>query len=132
MSRRVVAGEARTRRHRSGRRMHAAAAPRSRRDPRCPGGRSCTSRDESCVSCGLAVSYARTMEHARFWSIIDEARSTRGQTSAALERALNKLPARDILGFDAWMWAYYTAIRREDLWAAVSAIRDGCGDDGFD
>jgi hypothetical protein len=79
-----------------------------------------------------SVWYAGGMDHGRFWSIIDEARAAPGKTSSALVRALSKLPARDILAFDAWLWAYYMAIRREDLWAAVFAIRGGCSDDSFD
>jgi hypothetical protein len=68
------------------------------------------------------------MEHARFWSLIADAKGS----SAALTRALSALPRTDIEGFDAWFWAYYVATSREDLWAAVYAIRGGCGDDSFD
>ncbi|MBA2542262.1 MAG: DUF4240 domain-containing protein [Deltaproteobacteria bacterium] len=71
------------------------------------------------------------MDHGRFWSLIDEARAKRGRTSAALLKALTKLPPAEIAAFDAWFWAYYMATSREDLWAAVYAIRGGCGDDSF-
>ena len=72
------------------------------------------------------------MEHARFWSLIDSARAARGRTSAALVKALAQLPPDQIVSFDAWFWAYYLAAQREDLWAAVYAIRGGCSDDSFD
>jgi hypothetical protein len=72
------------------------------------------------------------MDHARFWSLVDGARGAHGGTAAALSRALEALPAREIVEFDGWFWAYYLATRREDLWAAVYAIRGGCGDDSFD
>lgn len=71
------------------------------------------------------------MEHERFWRMIDEARAT-GDTAAALERALVGVAASEILGFDAWLWAYRCALRREDLWAAAYMVRGGCSDDGFD
>jgi hypothetical protein len=72
------------------------------------------------------------VEHARFWSLIDDARAATGRTSAMLARALAKLPPAEIMQFDAWFSAYYSATRREDLWCAVYAIRGGCGDDSFD
>ena len=72
------------------------------------------------------------MDHPRFWSLVDAARSLPGPTGEALARTLATLPPADIVGFDRWMWAYYMAVRREDLWAAVFAIRGGCGDDSFD
>jgi Protein of unknown function (DUF4240) len=74
------------------------------------------------------------MEHAQFWSVIDEARASAGDgaTSTALARALSQLTAAELIAFDAWFWAYYMAAQREDLWAAVYAIRGGCGDDSFD
>ncbi len=68
------------------------------------------------------------MDHARFWSLIDEA----GGRTKHLVRALAKLEPADIIGFDAWLWKYYMAVHREDLWAAVYAIRGGCSDDSFD
>jgi hypothetical protein len=68
------------------------------------------------------------MEHARFWSVIDEAKGS----AEALTTTLASLPQPDIAAFDAWFWAYYLAIAREDLWAAVYAILGGCSDDGFD
>ncbi len=68
------------------------------------------------------------MEHAQFWSLVADARGS----ASALVRTLAKLPADDIAGFDAWWWAYYLATSREDLWAAVYAIRGGCSDDSFD
>jgi tetratricopeptide (TPR) repeat protein len=72
------------------------------------------------------------MEHARFWELIDDARNARGKTSVALIRSLAELTPKEIAEFDAWFWAYYGATQREDLWAAVYAIRGGCGDDSFD
>lgn len=75
--------------------------------------------------------HSPAVDHARFWVLIDAARSSR-KPSSALVTALAKLPGPDIIAFDAWFWAYYMAIRREDLWAAVYAVRGGCSDDGFD
>jgi hypothetical protein len=72
------------------------------------------------------------MDHGQFWALIDAARAARAKTSTALARALAKLPAEDIVAFDAWFWAYNLATTREDLWAAVSAIRGSCSDDAFD
>lgn len=72
------------------------------------------------------------MDHWRFWSLVDSARSSHDGTTAALERILAQLPREEIAAFDAWLWEYMSAIRREDLWAAVYVIQGGCSDDGFD
>ncbi len=68
------------------------------------------------------------MDHSRFWSLVADARGS----AKRLVQALAALPARDIVEFDAWWSAYDAATSREDLWAAVYAIRGGCGDDSFD
>lgn len=39
------------------------------------------------------------------------------------------MPADDIASFDAWFSAYYFAIDRQDLWAALYTIEGGLGDD---
>ncbi|HVH45420.1 MAG TPA: DUF4240 domain-containing protein [Labilithrix sp.] len=79
-----------------------------------------------------SVLSAAAMDHARFWSIIDGARSRRGCASTSLVRALEGLPAGEIAAFDRWFWTYYLATARQDLWAAVYAICGGCSDDSFD
>ena len=71
------------------------------------------------------------LEHAEFWSLIDEARATRN-TAKTLERLLTCIPAVEILAFEGWFQAYYSAVSRQDLWAAVYLIRGGCSDDAFD
>lgn len=71
------------------------------------------------------------MEHTRFWSLIDEAR-TREEPARALVDVLSRLRAEEIVAFDAWYRAYDAVVAREDLWAAVYAIRGGCSDDSFD
>jgi hypothetical protein len=63
--------------------------------------------------------------------LIDDARAARGKTSVALVKALARSTARDIAEFDAWLWAYFMALDRQDLWAAVYAICGGCSDDSF-
>jgi tetratricopeptide (TPR) repeat protein len=68
------------------------------------------------------------MEQEGFWSLIDRAAGS----SDALTTELAGLPPQQIAAFDTWFWAYYMALRREDLWAAVYAIRGGCSDDSFD
>ena len=70
----------------------------------------------------------RVIAHARFWALVGEAHGS----SKALVRVLKNLSPDEVAGFDAWFWAYYMATSREDLWAAVYAIRGGCGDDSFD
>ena len=72
------------------------------------------------------------MDHSKFWEIIDAARPPRARSSPKLARALEQLTPAEIIDFDAWFWAYYSATQREDLWAAVYAIRGGCSDDSFD
>lgn len=71
------------------------------------------------------------MDRAEFWRLIDESRRKRDQ-AAALTSALERRPLDEIRSFDAWFQAYYGAIYRNDLWAAVYAIDGGCSDDGFD
>ena len=78
------------------------------------------------------MSYRRHVDHAGFWSILDEARGAGGATSKALAPVLAGLEPAEIASFAAWFDAYDRALRREDLWAAVFAIRGGCGDDSFD
>ncbi|HEY1553009.1 MAG TPA: DUF4240 domain-containing protein [Kofleriaceae bacterium] len=67
------------------------------------------------------------MDHAGFWSTIGSAKN-----GTQLAKRLAKLAKREIVEFDAWFRAYYDATQRQDLWAAIYAIRGGCGDDGFD
>lgn len=71
------------------------------------------------------------MEREAFWRLIDDSRRKRDQ-AAALTKMLAERSAEEIRSFDAWWWAYYGAIRRDDLWAAIYAIDGGCSDDGFD
>jgi tetratricopeptide (TPR) repeat protein len=71
------------------------------------------------------------MEREKFWRLIDQSRRKRDQ-AATLTRMLAELAVEEILSFDAWWRAYYGAIRRDDLWAAIYAIEGGCSDDGFD
>jgi Protein of unknown function (DUF4240) len=67
------------------------------------------------------------MDHTGFWAVM-----TSAKTGKQLEAKLAKLPKREIVEFDGWFRAYYSATRREDLWAAIYAIRGGCSDDSFD
>jgi len=71
------------------------------------------------------------MERAAFWNLIEEARGT-SEMEGALHARLVGLPREEIVSFDAWLHAYLSALRREDLWAAVYVVRGGCSDDGFD
>lgn len=71
------------------------------------------------------------MNQAAFWALIDRTRDTRDQATS-LVKELARLPAAEIIDFDAWFSAYHAAIRRKDLWAAVWTIQGGCSDDGFD
>jgi hypothetical protein len=72
------------------------------------------------------------LDHAGFWGIIDEARAAKGRRAATLTQILARYTREEIAEFNAWFRAYYRAIDRQDLWAAVYAIRGGCGDDSFD
>jgi tetratricopeptide (TPR) repeat protein len=72
------------------------------------------------------------MTHAEFWGLIDTARSARGELAPALHGILAELPPPRIVEFDAWFWAYFMALSRNDLWAAVYIINGGCSDDSFD
>lgn len=67
------------------------------------------------------------MDCRAFWELID---ATRDDVDRLIEILVERGPA-EIGSFDAWFYAYYLAISREDLWCAISAIRGGCGDDAF-
>ena len=71
------------------------------------------------------------MDHAAFWDLIDRARA-KGNQAKSLVAQLARLPAAEMVEFDAWFSTYYTAINRRDLWAAIGTIQGGCSDDGFD
>lgn len=76
------------------------------------------------------------MSHDRFWQLVEAAgRAGRGdgfQLAAALQAALTKLTANEILGFQLRMNERAGESYRWDLWGIAYMVNGGASDDGFE
>ncbi len=75
------------------------------------------------------------MNEDDFWRLIDQTRVKSSQVQQqvrALQIALEQLPPKSLRAFDSYVWGYYLALARKELWAAADTIMRGCSDDNFD
>jgi Protein of unknown function (DUF4240) len=76
------------------------------------------------------------MTSNEFWNIIETAhQQADGDHEAqmeALESALEKLEASELIEFHNFFDEAHTVSYRADLWGAASLMNGGCSDDGFD
>jgi hypothetical protein len=77
------------------------------------------------------------MDRETFWSVIARVREQHPNQSTddianAVVDELSRLPPEEIESFQSFAEAYRYAANRRELWAVVSYICGGCGDDGFD
>ena len=76
------------------------------------------------------------MDHNRFWSLIEDARSASGGDCArqvdVLAEALQGQPPQEILDFRNLLGESLDRAYRYDLWGAAYLINGGCSNDGFD
>lgn len=79
---------------------------------------------------------ATVMDHNRFWSLIEDARSASGGDCArqvdVLAEALQSHPPEEILDFRNFLGESLDRAYRYDLWGACYLINGGCSNDGFD
>lgn len=86
-----------------------------------------------------ATAARAALSEARFWEIIEAARTKRRTNSdgdclrqaAALERQLRSLPPEAVQGFDLRFQEAMLKAYRWDLWAVAYIINGGASDDGF-
>jgi hypothetical protein len=70
-----------------------------------------------------------------YWALVEKARPKDNDAErhvAALERALVKLPAEEIVSYERINAGLVDDAYRADLWDMASAINGGCSDDGFE
>lgn len=75
------------------------------------------------------------MNEDTFWRLIDQSRAGSSQVRdqvLALQTLLEHLPPESLRAFDSYVWHYFSALSRKELWAAAGTIMGGCSDDGFD
>ncbi|MFI9771899.1 DUF4240 domain-containing protein [Streptomyces sp. NPDC052415] len=79
-----------------------------------------------------------TMDHDRFWHLIDEARhqatdpTDADEVAAHASALLTRLQPPKILQAEQILWDMMAASYLAPLWAAAYQINGGCSDDGFD
>ncbi len=69
-----------------------------------------------------------------YWALVEKARPKNNDAErhiAALERALKRLPAEEIVSFEKVNAGLVEDAYRADLWDMASANNGGCSDDGF-
>jgi hypothetical protein len=71
------------------------------------------------------------MDEAKFWRIIDRVRRSEDDPYEAMQQALSRLSADDIIAFAALYNARIDEADLIDLWGAAYLINSGCSDDGF-
>jgi hypothetical protein len=74
-------------------------------------------------------------EQARFWKMVDDARSgTRSDTAfmGRLGTRLRGLKVEEIVEFDRQFYEVHRGSYRWDLWGACYLMMGGCSDDGFE
>lgn len=74
------------------------------------------------------------MDDARFWDMIDRARSGDNGPQVVAERVyeqLTQLPPDEIASFGAMLDAKVDAAYMSKLWGAAYLLNGGCSDDGF-
>lgn len=76
------------------------------------------------------------MDHERFWRIIEDAKREKPENSEAqakaIESALKKCAADEILAFDMLYDEFRFRAYSWDLWGAAFLMNGGCSDDGFE
>lgn len=75
------------------------------------------------------------MDERAFWRLIDASRERDvriAEQVKTLSAALDRLEPEALLDFDGFVWGYYVATRRRELWAAAETVMGGCSDDNFD
>lgn len=76
------------------------------------------------------------MDKKQFWQTIEDSRKDEGQRDDVfldhVMKALDKMSASDVLGFQAYLNAYMKAANFPAMWEAAALINKGCTDDGFE
>jgi hypothetical protein len=76
-----------------------------------------------------------SMDHNRFWRIIDEAREKAGSWEKMRDPLVQRLAGLDLADILLWhgiFLEYQSLSYKQKLWAAAYVIGGGCSDDGFD